>query len=124
MRPPQVVLDFFTKHGHRFQHVALTATPRAHAPTVAQWVLSHLGDWVRTVGFVPSFRADDARLPPYHADKGAWLQGLAAADLLLDDSPANAQAARAVGVEAWVVGRPWNDGAPLEELLERLAGAA
>lgn len=121
MEPAPEVVDFFRAHGHRFRHVALTATPRAHAPTVARWVLRHFGDWIRGFGFVPSWRPGDERLPTPHRDKGAWLRAHGGASVLLDDSPDNVASAEAAGVEGWLVGQPWNDGPPLANWLERLA---
>lgn len=119
MAPRSEVLAFFEDRGHRYRHVALTATPRHRVPWVAKHVFACFGDWIRTFGFVPSPRPGEA-LPAYDTDKGAWLGAVGGADLLLDDSPHNVVAARAVGIEAWVVGQPWNEGEPLGRLLARL----
>ena len=120
MTPRPEALAFFRDAGARYRHAALTATPRAHAPTVLRWVLHHFGDWIRVVGFVPSWRAGDEGMPPVHPDKGAWMRELARADALIDDSPTNIAAAEAMGAEGFLVGQPWNEGDSLAAILSRL----
>jgi len=117
--PFPAVLAFFAARGERYRHVALTATPRRTAPLVASWVLDHFGDWIRTFAFVPSHRPAQP-VPIFDVDKGAWLETLGRVDLFLDDQPSNVAAARARGIESWLVAQPWNQGVPIEELLERL----
>lgn len=118
--PDPDALAFLRTRGHRYRHVALTSQPRHTAHLVAGWVVQHLGHWFRTFAFVPTPRPGDDGVPRYERSKGEWLATLRSADLFLDDRPDNVASARAAGIEAWVVKQPWNDGAPLAELLSRL----
>src|SRR5262249_9539730 len=54
-------LSWFSRHGHRAHHVALTAVPLAAAHLSAEWVVRHYGQWIRTFAFAPSRGAGPAR---------------------------------------------------------------
>ena len=107
LEPSRAVLAWLARHGADCRHVALTATPRRVAPLSAAWVLRHFGDWIRVFAFVPSPREDDRF--PAAGTKGEALEWLTGVDVLVDDSPANVAAARALGRSAVLVPRPWND---------------
>lgn len=109
LSPSVEVVEWFRTYGDRFRHVALTATPLACAPVSAAWVAQHFGRWIRSFSFVPSARAGQD-IPAYDQSKADFLRWWSRADVLVDDSPANVDAARALGIEAILAPRPWNRG--------------
>jgi FMN phosphatase YigB (HAD superfamily) len=120
--PDAAVLAWFRRHGAAYRHLALTSTPRAHAPQAAAWVLHHFGDWIRTVSFVPSLRAGEA-LPAYDGSKAGFLRWLGRGDMLVEDNPEAVRKASALGLGTILVPRPWNRGrVPLVASLEALVG--
>ena len=98
---------WFERNGDRYRHIALTGVPLAAAPLSAAWVMRHFGRWMRSFHFVPSPRAGQA-IPAYDASKRDFLRWWGKADALVDDSPANVDAAREAGVRALLMPRPWN----------------
>ena len=107
MAPVKEVMSWFEKNGSNFRHIALTAVPLVAASASAQWVFRHFGPWIRTFHFVPSKREGD-KIPEYDNDKGAFLKWIQKVDILVDDSHANIQAARSVGVKGIIFPKPWN----------------
>lgn len=105
-KPVREVLAWFKANGDRYNHIALTATPLACAPASAEWVIRNFGRWIRTFHFVPSPRDDDG-LEAYET-KGEALARLGGVAVLVDDSPANCESARAAGVDTVLFPRPWN----------------
>jgi 5'(3')-deoxyribonucleotidase len=102
-------LAWFEQHGERYRHVALTSVPLRCAPVSAAWVTRNFGRWIRTFHFVPSKRADD-QIPAYDETKRDFLRWWGKADVLVDDQPGHVASARALGLRAWLVPRPWNAG--------------
>lgn len=101
------VMEFFQKYGARYQHIALTAVPRAFAGISAQWVFTALGNWIRTFHFVPSVRENCAVIG-YDADKTGFLKRLQEVTLFIDDSEQNIFSARKAGFKAELFPCPWN----------------
>ncbi len=111
--PNPVVMRFLQSCGDRFRHVALTAVPRSCAHLSAQWVVRHFGDWIRTFHFIPSPRPE-CRLPVYDVNKAEVLATWPGKVILIDDSPAQVEAARRAGLEARFMPQPWNHAEVLE----------
>lgn len=107
MKPTKEVFDWFETEGHRFRHIALTATPLKTAPTTALWVLRNYGRWIRTFHFVPSMREGET-LTEYDRDKSEFLRWFGKVDFLIDDSEENVNSAKRIGVKALLWSRPWN----------------
>ena len=101
------VKAWFVAHGARCRHVALTRVPAAVAHVSAAWVMKNFGAWIRSFHFVPSYRAGES-VPVYDEDKGTYLNYFGKADLLIDDTLANIEAAERAGVPTLVFPRPWN----------------
>lgn len=108
LAPRPEALAWFSAHGHRTHHVALTAVPPAFAHLSAGWVIRHFGSWIRTFAFVPA-RRGEAGLGDQRTAKADYLRWLGRGDVFIDDRPANVEAARALGLRGIVVPRPWND---------------
>ncbi len=122
--PVPEALRWFRQHGEQFRHVALTATPLRAAHISATWVIRHFGHWIRSFGFVPSAREGED-LPVYDGSKAEYLRWWGKADVLVDDNPANVDAARKLGIEAVLIPRPWNTSrATLAGALDSLAHLA
>ena len=120
--PVPEVRAWFERHGERFRHVALTAVPLCAAHLSAEWVIRHYGTWMRSFNFVPSLR-DDKVLPGYDQTKSDFLRWLDRADVFVDDSQANVQGARDLGIQALLMPRPWNSsGMTVAATLEQLSG--
>lgn len=107
LAPVPEVLAWFRAHGDSCRHIALTARPASTAAAAASWVFQHFGRWIRTFHFVPSFRPGQ-ELPDWERDKEDALRWLGLGDIFLDDSPANLEGARRLGLTAVTVPRPWN----------------
>lgn len=123
LSPTPETVDWFSRHGDRFRHIALTARPMASAPAAAEWVVRHYGRWIRAFGFVPSPRPDEL-LPPYASTKGEWLRWIGTGDVLIDDSLANLADARAEGLLTFAPPQPWNgQSGSLSSVLEQLTAA-
>ncbi|MDO8673369.1 MAG: hypothetical protein Q7O66_18330 [Dehalococcoidia bacterium] len=121
LTPVAEVLAWFREYGSRFRHVALTATPLSCANISAAWVTQHFGMWIRSFNFVPSSRPGQNVLT-YDQNKAEFLRWWGRADVLVDDSPANVNAARDMDIQAILAPRPWNDGkGTIAEALRGLA---
>jgi len=127
LRPRAEVLDWFSAHGDRGHHVALSAPPEPFAHMSAAWVMKNFGRWIRTFAFVPARRARPEVAEPSVA-KRDYLEWLGHGDVFLDDRDGNVDAARALGIKGIVVPQPWNAsrhgslGEALNELTTVLAG--
>lgn len=110
LQPLPEAKGWFERHGHRYRHLALSAVPLESAPVSAAWVLRHFGAWIRSFHFVPS-RRPGGSIPVYDAGKSDFLRWLGKADVLVDDTAANVEAAREAGFQAVLMPRPWNGGA-------------
>ena len=120
--PRPEVCAWFQQHGARFRHVALTAAPRRFAPTSAQWVFRHFGDWIRTFHFIPSKRSTDLNLPMYDDRKSGFLEWIGKVDIFVDDTPENLSGTSELGVKPVMIPAPWNrEERPVKEVLECLA---
>ncbi len=106
--PRPEALAWFSTHGDRSHHVALTAVPSSFAHLSAGWVIRHFGAWIRTFAFVPA-RRGEAGLSDSRSAKADYLRWLGRGDIFVDDRPGNVDAARALGLKGIVVPRPWND---------------
>jgi hypothetical protein len=109
MIPDALLLTWFRKNGRRFRHIALTARPRKTASHAFGWTLRHFGEWFQTFSFVPAGRPGEAPANG-DSDKGGFLAWLAKADYFIDDDAGNVKAARDLGIQAFLVSRPWNNG--------------
>lgn len=103
LAPLPDVLEWFETHGGNLRHLAVTAVPRTVAPLSASWVLRHYGRWITDISVVHVAR-DGAPPTRTKADVLRW----ARADVLVDDTPANIELARSMGVEPIAMPRPWN----------------
>lgn len=121
--PRPEVMDWFSTHGRRSHHLALTAVPPSVAPLSAGWVIRHFGSWIRTFAFVPAARGE-AGLAGHRISKADYLRWLGRGDVFVDDRPGNVEAARALGLRGIVVPRPWNDSphGSLDAALAELTG--
>jgi hypothetical protein len=118
------VLAWFTMHGDKFRHAALTTVPLRAADLWAGWVIKHLGRWIRSFNFVPSPRQSES-LPAYDQTKQDFLSWWGPADILVDDNVATIDAAREAGLQVILAPQPWNQ-APgsLSDSLDALTGLA
>jgi FMN phosphatase YigB (HAD superfamily) len=107
MAPVSEVLTWFHEHGDRFRHIALTGTPLRAAPASATWVIRHFGRWIRSFHLVPSLRQDE-QIPVYDQSKVDFLRWWGKGDMLVDDSPLNVGVVKALGIQAVLLPRPWN----------------
>ena len=121
MQPNFKVLEWFKKNGSSFRHIALTSVPRIAASVSAAWVIRHFGDWIRTFHFVPSPRSDEI-LPEYDTTKADYLRWLNRVDMLIDDSEKNVAGLTRMGIQYFLVSRPWNTSLlKMEDLLFNLS---
>jgi len=74
LAPNPELLEWFSKYGDKFRHIALTARPLETAPDVAAWVMRHFGAWIRCFGVVPSRPTEG--VPEYDKSKGEFLRWL------------------------------------------------
>jgi len=107
LTPKPEVLEWFSEHGHRAHHVALSAPPESFAPLSAAWVMKHFGQWIRTFAFVPARRGRPEVADPRIA-KREYLEWLGRGDVFLDDRDQNVEGARTLGLKGIVVPQPWN----------------
>ena len=107
MVPVPEVLAWFRQHGDRFRHMALSATPLRNAPASAAWVMRHFGRWIRSFHVVPSPRQGE-QIPVYDQSKEDFLRWWGKGDILVDDSSVNVASAQALGIQAMLIPRPWN----------------
>jgi hypothetical protein len=107
LAPRREVLEWFSEHGHRGHHVALSAPPESFAHVSAAWVIRHFGRWIRTFAFVPA-RRGRPDVSDAHIAKGDYLEWLGHGDVFLDDREGNVERARALGMKGIVVPQPWN----------------
>jgi hypothetical protein len=105
--PRAEVLEWFSAHGHRARHVALSAPPEPFAHLSAAWVVKNFGQWIRTFAFVPARRGRPEIADPRIA-KRDYLEWLGHGDIFIDDREANVDGARDLGMRGIVVPQPWN----------------
>ena len=124
MVPVPEVLAWFHQHGEHFRHIALTATPLCAAPASAAWVMRHFGRWIRSFHMVPSPRQGE-QIPVYDESKEDFLRWWGRVDILVDDNPLNVASAQALGIQAILIPRPWNQSQlTLAEALDVLTSLA
>ncbi|MFH1387614.1 MAG: hypothetical protein ABIH50_08110 [bacterium] len=107
LKPIKEVKEWFLANGEKYRHVALTRVPVAVAHVSAAWVTKNFGAWIRSFHFIPSYRAGE-NPPVYDENKGTYLHYFGKADLLIDDTIENIEAAEKYGVKTLVFPRPWN----------------
>lgn len=107
LEPVPQVLGWFEKHGDRFRHISLTATPARFASFSAAWVIRHFGRWIKSFNFVPSIR-DDEECFLYDLTKAEYLKWWGSADILIDDNLINIKPAAHIGIRTIIMPRPWN----------------
>lgn len=107
MHPLLEVLAWFHQYGEHFRHIALTATPLRAAPTSVAWVIRHFGWWIRSFHVVPSPRKGE-QIPVYDQSKEDFLRWYGKVDILADDNPLSVAVAQAIGIQAILIPRPWN----------------
>lgn len=121
MQPNSKVLEWFKKYGSSFRHIAVTSVPRIAAAVSASWVIRHFGDWIRTFHFVFSPRRGEI-LPDYDITKADYLKWLNRVDILIDDNEYNVAGLTIIGVQYFLVSRPWNSSSlRMEDLLDVLS---
>ena len=108
MKPDPQVYNWFTRYGHLFRHVALTARNIGTVSVAIQWLLDHFGQWFQTIAFIPSERRHESPKQPDRR-KVDYLVWLNRADYYIDDNSINVREASAIGVCAFLVSQPWNN---------------
>jgi len=120
MIPDAFLLEWFRKYGPRFRHIALTARPVNTISPAVQWTLRYFGSWFQSFGFVPAKRPDATFSGP-DKTKEQYLAWLGKADYFIDDSSDNISAATSLGIQAFLVKRPWNrGGSEIQDILGRI----
>lgn len=121
LKPVKEVRNWFAKNGAKSRHVALTKVPVVASPVSASWVLTHFGKWIRSFHFIPSKR-EGGDVHQYDENKGTYLNYFGKADLLIDDTLENIEAARGLGVKRIIFPRPWNSSkSTIAETLEEIS---
>ena len=119
--PVPEVEAWFKANGHRFRNIVLTTVPLRASGIQAAWVFKHFGPWIRSFNIVPSPRLEES-LPIYETTKYDFLKWLGKADIVVDDNPDNVKMAGTLGIQAFLVPKPWNDSrASLSLVLRTLA---
>lgn len=120
MIPNREILSWFKENGHKYRHIALTATPVHTAPVSAYWVTTHFGKWINSFNFVPSKR--EGRTNYVHDNnKKEFLSWLGKVDFLIDDNEEHINGADSIGINGLLISRPWNRGGmSIEEALNCL----
>jgi hypothetical protein len=108
LAPRPEVLGWFTDHGERFRHLALTAVPLRCAHASAAWVMRHFGRWIRSFHVIPSPREDE-QIPGYDRSKEEFLRRALGIAALIDDNVGNVSGADRAGVRGLLFPRPWNN---------------
>jgi FMN phosphatase YigB (HAD superfamily) len=120
MKPCPKILSWFREFGHKSMHIALTAVPVKAAHISAYWIMKHFGEWIRSVHFVPSPRADKNHRE-YISSKADYLKWLNKVDVLVEDNAHNIQEAARLGIKGILVSKPWNrNGAVIDDALRQL----
>jgi hypothetical protein len=124
LRPIPEIMEWFSRHGNSFHHLALTAAPLLSSHISAEWVLKNFGRWIQSFSVVPSMRSPEQDTQT-HADKVEFLRWWGKGDVLVDDNPQNVAGALSIGMDAVLIPRPWNrSGLSLQEALETLTKLA
>ena len=124
LSPVPEVREWFCQHGYKFRHIALTATPMQSAALSAAWVIHHFGEWIRSFNFVPSYRKEQAPFM-YDHSKLDYLRWWGRADILIDDSPIHIESVQQMGIQTFLMPRPWNQSQQtISEMLNSLTSLA
>lgn len=105
--PNPVVLDWFNEYGNKFRHIALSAVPLNCANISAEWTLRHFGKWIRSFNFVPSLRKEITHTA-YDSTKTDYLKWIGSIDIFIDDNEKNFSGIEALGINGYLVRKPWN----------------
>jgi hypothetical protein len=123
LKPNAEVLEWFSAHGSKFRHIALTARPLETAPEIAAWVMRYFGAWIRCFGVVPTRTMKG--VPVYDRGKGDYLRWLGKGDVLIDDTRENLRQAAKIGMKTFAWPQPWNDSQlTTTEILQKLTNMA
>ena len=120
--PNQDILDFMDKHKDRFNHIALTATSAHTAYNSSYWVLKNFYKYVFSYNVVPAKR--DYLTYSNYSDKKSFLQQHSDVKILIDDSIKNVEDANSIGVKAYLLKRPWNEGMEINEIFNEIERSA
>jgi hypothetical protein len=119
MVPDQQLIDWFINNGYRFRHIALTARSRKTVSTAIDWMLRYFGEWFQTFSFIPAARSGESQGHPDN-HKTDFLSWLGRAYYFIDDNTENVNAARQLGITAFLSACPWNcGGLSLGTILEK-----
>jgi hypothetical protein len=121
LAPRPEVVAWFSAHGDRAHHIALSAPPEPFAHASAAWVIRHFGQWIRTYAFVPA-RRGRAHVADPQVAKREYLKWLGRGDVFLDDRAETVEQVRALGLTGIVLPQPWSVSAhqSFESALEEL----
>jgi FMN phosphatase YigB (HAD superfamily) len=120
LNPLPEIIEWFNKHGHKFNHAVLTATPLFYSPFSAKWVLTHFGKWIRSYNFIPSPRKND-NIKNYQQNKAGFLKMFDQVDLFIDDNNKNIEEVNKIGIKTLLVPKPWNNSKlTINEILEMI----
>ena len=120
MEPLPEVMEWFSLHGEKARHIALTAVPLHASHVSSEWVFRHFGRWIRSFHFVPSKR-EGMEAPESDKNKGDFLKRTGNIDILVDDNEGNIRDAEAAGVKGILFPRPWNSSrSEMKDVLEKL----
>ena len=123
MPPNPLVLEWLSKFGNEYRHIALTARPLDSAPPAAEWLFRHFGSYMRTFAVVPARVASG--VPVYDSDKSDYLSWIVKADILVDDSEQNIRGAECLGIRGILYPQPWNRASqPPGEILRSISQPA
>lgn len=120
LKPGKDISDWFDKYGSRARHIVITAVPYTKVDLSAAWVLKHLGKWIRSFNYVPSFRRN-FEIPVYDNSKKEFLSWFNKVDILVEDNAKNCVDAESIGINTFLVNQPWNDSRMnIQEVLDNL----
>lgn len=107
LTPNPEVVSWFKKYGDKAYHIVVTSTRYSTEYVSSSWLFKHFYTWIRGFFVAPSYD-ENSKCIVYDQNKYQFLRRTRLADIIIDDNQEVIDQCRLLGIEAFLVKKPWN----------------